>query len=46
MVDAVKGLGSLLARHFEAEVVPPAPSPTAAMLPNDTGGGVLPPSTA
>jgi hypothetical protein len=46
LVDAVEGPGSLLAHHFEAEVVLPAPSPTVAVPPGDTGGGVLPPLTA
>jgi hypothetical protein len=46
LVDAIEGPGSLLARHFEAEVVPPSPLPTAAMPTGDTGGGILPPPTA
>jgi hypothetical protein len=33
LTNAFEGLGSSLARHFEAEVVPPLPSPPAAVPP-------------
>jgi hypothetical protein len=45
LVDVVEGPGSSLARHFEAEVVPPIPSPAAVVPPSDSKGGVLPPPT-
>jgi hypothetical protein len=45
LVGAAEGPGSSLARHFEAEVVSPAPSPTV-VPPGDAEGDVLPPPTA
>jgi hypothetical protein len=46
LVNAVEGPGSSLARHFEAEVVPPILSPVAAVPPSDSEGGILPPPTS
>jgi hypothetical protein len=45
LVGAAEGPGSSLARHFEAEVVSPTPSPTV-VPPGDAEGDVLPPPTA
>jgi hypothetical protein len=46
LVDAVEGLESLLACHFEAEVVPTIPSSAATVPPVDSEGGILPPPTS
>jgi hypothetical protein len=46
LVDTVKGLGSLLAHHYEHEVVLPISSPTAVVPSSDSKGGILPPPTS
>jgi hypothetical protein len=44
LTDAVEGLGSALASHFEGEVISPTPSP-AIVPPGDSKDGTLPPPT-
>jgi hypothetical protein len=43
LTDADEGPRSVLARHFEAEVIPPALSTVAVVPPGDSKGGTLPP---